>query len=115
MERFMNIGDIVHLQWTPSSGKEMAQNHYGVILSSSIFNAQVPRTVVAPITSKEHPEYGRLRVPLEAKKSTIKGFICLDHVRAIDPDSRELRMQGDQISYKCQQECKFVLRKILEL
>ena len=108
----MKIGDICHLNWTPNSGSEMASNHYGVILSSNGFNTLVPRLIVAPITSKDYKPFGSLRVPVESLKNSVHGFICIDQIRSVDPDSRGLKILNDEISYSCKNQCKTVLKKI---
>ncbi len=76
----------------------MAKKHYGVVLSVEAFNKLIPRIVVAPITSKDHPEFGPLRVPVQTSKSKIHGFICLDHLRCLDPDSRGAAQTQDELT-----------------
>jgi mRNA-degrading endonuclease toxin of MazEF toxin-antitoxin module len=115
MERPMNFGDIVHLSWTPQAGNEMARDHYGVVISCAQFNELIPRVVVAPITSKNHPEFGRLRIPIQSSQSSLTGFICLDHIRTIDPIARNLTQTGDQITSACRKECKMSLSKIFSI
>ncbi|MBL7665680.1 MAG: type II toxin-antitoxin system PemK/MazF family toxin [Bacteriovoracaceae bacterium] len=111
----MKIGDIVHLNWTPQSGNEMAKNHYGVILSCSEFNQLIPRVMVAPITSKFHEAYSPLRVDLNSINKKVEGYICIDHLRAIDPETRNLKLIGDEISFPCREQCRFVLKKIFSV
>lgn len=60
----MNFEDIVHLNWTPQAGNEMIRDHYGVVISCAQFDELILIVVVAPITSKNHPEFGRLRIPI---------------------------------------------------
>lgn len=111
----MQVGDIVHLNWTPQSGTEMASNHYGVVLSSNGFNELVPRLIVAPITSKEYRPFGSLRVPVQTINTSIHGFICIDQLRSVDPDSRGLKETNDQLTFVCKNQCKLVLKKVFSL
>jgi mRNA-degrading endonuclease toxin of MazEF toxin-antitoxin module len=111
----MNFGDIVHLNWTPQAGNEMARNHYGVIISCAQFNDLIPRVVVAPVTSKNHPEFGGLRISIQSNQKSLTGFICLDHIRTIDPLARNLALTGDQITMNCRKDCKTTLAKIFAL
>ena len=115
MERPINFGDIVHLNWTPQAGNEMGRDHYGVVISCAQFNELIPRVVVAPITSKNHPEFGRLRIPIQSNQNFLTGFICLDHIRTIDPIARNLASTGDQITSTCRKECKASLVKIFSI
>lgn len=111
----MNFGDIVHLSCTPQAGNEMDRDHYGVVISCSQFNELIPRVVIAPITSKLHPEFGRLRIPIQSNQSSVTGYICLDHIRALDPIARNLTLTGDQITGACRKECKMSLSKIFSI
>lgn len=111
----MKLGDIIHLDWSPQSGTEMAQKHYGVVLSVEAFNKSIPRVVVAPITSKERPEFGPLRVPVQTVHSKVTGYICLDHVRTLDPDSRGASSAQDELTFACKSQCKGIIKKIFGL
>lgn len=106
------MGDIVHMSWSPKSGNEMGGDHYGVVLSVEKFNKLIPRVVVAPITSKDHPEFGGLRIPVQTDNNSIHGFICMDHIRTIDPVERNLQPQNDTLMPQVVQSIKFCLRKI---
>ena len=111
----MKPGDVIHLNWSPQSGSEMSQKHYGVVLSVEAFNKLIPRVVVAPITSKDHPEFGPLRVPVQTSNGKIHGFICLDHVRCLDPDSRGAAQTQDELTLACKNQCKGILKRIFGL
>jgi len=106
------MGDIVHLNWSPQAGNEMAQNHFGVILSVEKFNKLIPRIVVAPITSKEHPEFGGLRIPVQTNNISTSGYICMDHIRTIDPLKRNLQQQNDSLTPQTISLVKSCLKKI---
>ena len=111
----MNCGDIVHLNWTPNAGTEMAKSHYGVVVSCEEYNSLIPRIIIAPITSKPHKEFAKLRIKVDANRGKISGYICLDHLRAIDPLARKLARTHYQVTPRCIHECKEVLRKIFKI
>lgn len=111
----MKLGDVVHLNWSPQSGTEMAQNHYGVVLSVEAFNNLIPRIIVAPITSKERPEFRTLRIPLQTVHGKLNGFICLDHIRSLDPITRNSESVGDELTLACKNQCKLILKKIFSI
>ena len=108
-------GDLIHLNWSPQSGSEMAHKHYGVIFSVEQFNKLIQRIVVAPITSKKHAEFGSLRVPVQSEREKISGFICLDHIRCLDPDTRNCTLINDELTVHCRTRCKEVLQKIFKI
>lgn len=115
MEGHLKAGEIIHLNWSPQSGSEMASNHFGVVLSVEAFNKLIPRVIVAPITSKDHPAFGYLRIPLQTVHGKYKGYICLDHIRSLDPDARGAKESGDEATLACKNQYKDVLRKIFGL
>lgn len=112
MGKSLKAGDVIHLDWSPQSGSEMAQKHYGVVLSVEAFNKLIPRVVVAPITSKDRPEFKTIRVPLQTVQSKIYGYICLDHIRSLDPDFRGAVAAHDELTLACKTQCKGILKKI---
>lgn len=115
MGKPLKTGEIIHLNWSPHSGSEMTQQHYGVVLSVEAFNKLIPRVVVAPITSKDRPEFGPLRVPLQTAHNKVHGFICMDHIRCLDPDTRGVQLTQDEVTLACKNQCKGILKKIFGL
>lgn len=50
-------GDIIWLNFTPSTGKEMRGKHPAVVISSNAYNKKTSYIIVCPITSKGN-EFG---------------------------------------------------------
>ncbi len=46
------LGDVVHLNWAPSEGREMKGPHYALVLSADLYNVGTELVVVCPVTSK---------------------------------------------------------------
>ena len=90
----------------------MNEPHNGGVLSVEKFNSLVPRIVVAPITSQEHPEFGSLRIPIETVNKIVTGFICMDHIRTIDPVVRKITPKNDCVTQRNIASIRFVLKKI---
>lgn len=112
----MNIGDIVNLDFTPQAGKEMAFPHYAVVLSAKQFNDLVPLVIVAPITSTYREEFDPLRIDMETIiPSGLHGYICLDHLKSIDPQGRNLKATKHKLSPSCKKQCRDILKLILNL
>lgn len=49
-------GDIVHVNFAPSSGKEFTGPHYGLVISSVVFSKTTGLCIVLPLTTKYHHE-----------------------------------------------------------
>ncbi len=52
---FPDRGDLVHLNFSPSAEHELADPHYGLVLSSSSFSRKTGFALVCPITSNTRP------------------------------------------------------------
>lgn len=46
------LGDVVHVDWSPAIGHEMAGPHYGLVMSADLFNQSTGMVLAAPITTK---------------------------------------------------------------
>ncbi len=46
------LGDVVHVDWAPSLGREMRGPHYALVLSADAYNVATGQAVLCPITSK---------------------------------------------------------------
>ena len=114
-KELMKPGSIVDLNWSPQSGKEMAEQHQGVVLSCESFNS-IKMYVVAPISSTERPNLKNLRIQaISDTNKKLYGFICMDQIRTVDPETRKLTDTGHKITKKCLYDCQFVLKKIFSL
>ena len=45
-------GDLIHLNSHPSAGREMQDEHYGLVLSPRAFNKETDRAMICPTTSQ---------------------------------------------------------------
>ena len=81
-------GDIVWLDFDPSSGSEIMKRRPAFVISKETFNAVVGMTVVAPITSKAH------NVPLEIilpKSLKTKGSVLVYQLKSLDIFQRKAK------------------------
>jgi mRNA interferase MazF len=88
-------GDIVHLNFSPSAGHEMADRHYALVLSNEPYNRRTGRAFVTPITSRVRGWPFEVPVPaglLPAKRGTaaVKSILHADVARHIDYREREV-------------------------
>ena len=87
-------GDLVHLNFSPSAGHEMADRHYALVVSATSYNRRTGMAVVCAITSRLRGGPFETAVPaglLPEKKGlgVVAGVIVADSVRQVDYRERE--------------------------
>ena len=82
-------GDLIHTNFSPSAGSEMALPHFAVVFTPKSYHERTGRAVVCPVTSKmrDYPFY--FRIPAVPPHLREEGAIVVDQIRAID-----LRVRG---------------------
>lgn len=88
-------GDLVHMNFSPSAGHEMADRHYALVVSPLSYNRKTRMCIVCAITSRVHGWPFEVAVPhglLPAKKGVgaVSSVIVSDAVRQIDYREREM-------------------------
>ena len=88
-------GDLVHMNFSPSAGHEMADRHYAIVLSALEYNRKSRMAIVCPITSRAHGWPFEVEVPaglLPGKKGVgaVSSVIVADAVRQVDYRQREM-------------------------
>ena len=88
-------GDLVHMNFSPSSGHEVADRHYALVLSADGYNKRARMAVVCPITSKVRGWPFEVMLPvglLPPKKGVgeVDSVIVADAVRQVDYREREM-------------------------
>ena len=91
-----NRGDLVHMNFSPSAGHEMAERHYAIVLSPSNYNRQARMALVCPITSRSRGWAWEIELPaglLPPKTGVgdVRSFIISDAVRQVDYREREMQ------------------------
>lgn len=85
---FPDRGDFVHLNFSPAAEHELADRHYGLVLSTSSFAKKTGFALVCPITSNVKPWPFDVLVPkgiLPAKAGReIDSVIMTDQVKSVD-------------------------------
>lgn len=82
-------GDIVWLNFDPSSGSEIMKRRPAFVISRKIFNAHTGLAIVAPITSRIRGI--QLEVVLPESLST-QGAVLLYQLKSLDFSSRDIRL-----------------------
>lgn len=100
-------GDLVHLNFQPSAGREQTGPRYGIVLSPSSYNRASGLALCCPVTSqvKGYP----FEVAVRGAKVT--GVVLCDHLRSVD-----WRERGMQFAEKAAKDVLFdVTDRVLSL
>ena len=89
-----NRGDIVHLDFDPSSGREMKGSHFGLVLSAKVFNQQ-GLAMVCPISQGAAfaaRTYGTVVTLIGAGTET-QGAVHCHQLKSLDWRARNVRLK----------------------
>lgn len=109
-------GDLIHLNFSPSAGHEMALRHYALVLSATEYNRKSRMAVVCPITSKSRGWPFEVALPdqlLPDKNGIgpVTSVVVADGIRQVDYREREAAF----IAKAPQEVIEEVLAKLLAL
>jgi len=93
MKKYPKRGDIIIVNFSPTSGHEQSGLRPAVVLSFDIFNEQSGFILVAPVTSKI--KGNPFEVILDATKKN--GVVLADQIKIIDFVSRKIKI-ADKVS-----------------
>ncbi|HEY7120857.1 MAG TPA: type II toxin-antitoxin system PemK/MazF family toxin [Tepidisphaeraceae bacterium] len=87
-------GDLVHLNFSPSAGHEMADRHYALVLSPASYNRKSGMAIVCAITSRARGGPFEVQLPPgllppKAGVGAVSSVIVADAVRQVDYRERE--------------------------
>lgn len=87
-------GDLVHMNFSPSAGHEMAERHYALVLSPLKYNRRSGMAIVCAITSRGRGWPFEVEVPPgllppKAGVGAVRSVIVADAVRQVDYRERE--------------------------
>lgn len=85
-------GDVIEVSFDPSRGHEPQKTRPGLVVSTDGFNLRSSLTMVAPITSVDN--HYPLHVPIRDEGCGVRGFVCLEQMRALDLLARSARRVG---------------------
>lgn len=82
-------GDILHVNFSPSAGHEMADPHFGLVISSSRFSKATGLCIVLPLTTKHHPDQKLQGTPLMMLVPKLagldrQGWVYVHQIKTID-------------------------------
>lgn len=73
--------DVIHIQFSPQAGREMADKHYAFVLSPDKYNAITRLCILCPITSKVKGYPFEVAIPDGGK---MHGVVLADHIKSLD-------------------------------
>jgi mRNA-degrading endonuclease toxin of MazEF toxin-antitoxin module len=82
-------GDILHVNFAPSSGHEFTGPHYGLVISSVAFSKATGLCIVLPLTTKYHDDqrlhntHLMVQVP-QVPKLKERGWVYTHQIKTID-------------------------------
>lgn len=95
-----NRGDIVHLDFDPSSGQEMKGPHFGLVLSSKTFNRQ-GLAMICPISqgaAAAARTHGTV-VTLMGSGTNTQGAVHCHQLKSLDWKARNARLNENVPQY----------------
>lgn len=85
-------GDIVSLNFDPQAGREMAGQHYALVLSNNRFN-QSELALVAPISQGTFHREGGFTTTLMGTGTTTSGVVVANAAKILDLSARKARFR----------------------
>jgi len=79
-------GDIVSLDFDPSSGQEIMKRRPALVISREQFNEHTGFAIVAPITSTQRG----MALEVELTGTSIQGVVLVHQLRSLDVESRKV-------------------------
>jgi mRNA-degrading endonuclease toxin of MazEF toxin-antitoxin module len=76
-------GDIVHLNFAPSAGREFTGPHYGLVISAGRFNRQTGLIICLPTTTRHHDNNLQVELPA-APALRQQGWVWVHQVKTLD-------------------------------
>lgn len=91
-------GDIYHLNFTPSAGREQRGPHYGVVVSPRAYNAVSGMPFVAPVTTVGNASrMGGFAISLTGTGLGVTGVVQVDQTKPLDLVARGAQPTGERI------------------
>lgn len=92
-------GDVLHVNFAPSSGAEFTGPHYGLAISSQAFSRATGLCIVLPLTTKYHHEKRLLATQLMVQVPKVQGlaeqgWVYTHQVKTIDYRERGASFTG---------------------
>ena len=92
-------GDVLHVNFAPSSGTEFTGPHYGLVISSLAFSKATGLCIVLPLTTKYHHDKRLQSTPLMVEMPDVaglkeRGWVFTHQIKTIDYRERGAAFVG---------------------
>jgi mRNA interferase ChpB len=82
-------GDLIHINFAPSAGREFTGPHYGLVISTAAFSRSTGLCIVLPTTSQYHPDQRLLGTNLMVRLPDLpelnkEGWVYTHQIKTID-------------------------------
>jgi len=82
-------GDIIHVNFAPSAGREFTGPHFGLVISTISFSLSTGLCIVLPTTTKYHADQRLQQTQLMVALPTMAelarpGWVCTHQIKTID-------------------------------
>lgn len=104
----INQGDIIKFNFSPTKGHEQADYRPALVLTDKAFHQINGLIWVLPITNQMDDFPGHVKLG-ETTRNVVTGNILCEHIRSIDPISRNVKIV-DKASKETLEECN---RKVI--
>lgn len=91
--------DVIHMNFSPSSGREMAGPHYALVLSTIAFSRKTGLCIVLPATTKYHADQRLHDTQLMVQMPPLpdlseRGWVYVHQIKTIDYRERGASFVG---------------------
>jgi mRNA interferase MazF len=76
-------GDILHINFAPSAGREFTGPHYGLVISPARFNRQTGLAICLPTTTKYHDHNLQVKLPAMPQLQQ-RGWVWVHQIKTLD-------------------------------
>lgn len=76
-------GDLIHINFAPSAGREFTGPHYGLVISPGRFNRQTGLIICLPTTTKFHDHNLQIELPTLPQLKQ-RGWVWVHQIKTLD-------------------------------
>jgi mRNA-degrading endonuclease toxin of MazEF toxin-antitoxin module len=76
-------GDVIHINFAPSAGREFTGPHYGVVISPARFNRQTGLAICLPTTIRFHDHNLQMELP-DLPELRQRGWVWVHQIKTMD-------------------------------
>lgn len=108
----LKMGDVVIMDFSPTKGHEQKGYRPALVVSDAALQARTGMVWLVPVTSAsdKFPTHFKL----ETKQGNVTGTVLCEHIRAVDPSSRNPKLV-DEATEETIEKCKKIIDAITSI